>query len=72
MRVCVQIQIQIQITTEAARDKTDQDLTPHGGVLGLGLWAQSAADVRPWDMPRFFSVCPLILNPKFLFGGPLF
>ena len=33
---------------------------------------QSAADVRPWDMPRFFSVCPLILNPKFLFGGPLF
>ena len=38
-------------TTEAARDKTDQDLTSHGGVLGLGLWAQSAADVRPPRAP---------------------
>ena len=34
-----------------ARDKTDQDLTSHGGVLGLGLWAQSAADVRPPRAP---------------------
>ena len=38
-------------TTGAARDKTDQDLTSHGGVLGLGLWAQSAADVRPPRAP---------------------
>ncbi len=35
----------------AARDKTDQDLTSHGGVLGLGSWAQSAADVRPPRAP---------------------
>ena len=38
-------------TTGAARDKTDQDLTSHGGVLGLGLWAQSAADARPPRAP---------------------
>ena len=41
----------ITVTTEVARDKTDQDLTSHGGVLGLGLWAQSAADVRPPRAP---------------------
>ena len=38
-------------TTGAARDKTDQDLTSHGGVLGLGSWAQLAADARPPRAP---------------------
>jgi hypothetical protein len=38
-------------TTGAARDKTDQDLTSHGGVLGLGSWAQPAADARPPRAP---------------------
>ena len=37
-RGCELVELPEVGTTEAARDKTDQDLTSHGGVLRPGQW----------------------------------